>query len=243
MQFSFDDSKTNAPSKASCMVSVFDGITYDAGQKAKELFDSGLITSYEGESLDMSAETRAAALARIAELDDTEQMVLRRRPTRGWETERIILLDAADYKTRLSIEGIAAYHEEKDAEVTRILFRLREKIPGLGGATGDPRVDILGSLRMILELVDGSEASKGKLQILLDQIREKETGEVSVAAFTREFGLSRQGVTKHLRNLMAEGQIKDSSARKFKGEEVTRIRLRLEPSRASRGKPRKKASI
>jgi biotin operon repressor len=81
------------------------------------------------------------------------------------------------------------------------------------------------------------------LEIQIDRINEDATGEVTVAALMRKFELTRSGVTKHLRQLRDDGEIAESGARIFKGEELKKIRAKLSNApRLSRGKKRKTKS-
>jgi hypothetical protein len=81
------------------------------------------------------------------------------------------------------------------------------------------------------------------LEIQIDRINEEATGEVTTEALAREFDFaSKQGVSKHLREIAQNDPKFDSSARKFEGENLKRIRAKLSSApRSSRGKTKKTA--
>jgi hypothetical protein len=81
------------------------------------------------------------------------------------------------------------------------------------------------------------------LEVQIDRINEEATGEVTTEALAREFDFaSKQGVSKHLREIAQNDPKFDSSARKFEGENLKRIRAKLSSApRSSRGKTKKTA--
>lgn len=92
---------------------------------------------------------REAALKRLESLDEDEQEALKWRPSIGWETERLLLLEQCDFKMRRRIEATSAYQQEESHKLTVLLLRLRDT-GFFGVPEADPAINVPGSVRLIL---------------------------------------------------------------------------------------------
>jgi hypothetical protein len=192
--------------KAVKVASVFDGISYDVSEKAREMFEAGLLLTRLGEPRDLSDEARQKALARLGELDEEEKHCLLWAPTRDWEAERLLLLAEVDYKTRLNIEAMAAHHAEQQGIVNAVLFRLREVLK----VGDDPVANVPATLKVFLMELDKRLAELdeqsgfiSKLQISKDHQEMRNDGKIiekrkSVADIALDKGLASNTISGYL---------------------------------------------
>ena len=156
--------------------------------------------SREGESGELAPAKRAEALARLDSLNEVERDSLKWVAKTGWETERLLLLEKCDFKTRLAIEKVTAWHNGQSDKLHGLLFRLRDA--GFFSAPeADPVTNVPGSIEMI---VSDLEADKAHIEALRADL-DKENKTWSRDQLAARFEVSPNQITNYRREAREAG--------------------------------------
>jgi len=177
----------------------------------------------------MSEEYRSAALARIAEMSDEDKDKLVIKPRLGWENERILLCDEADYSIRNYGEVVATSNVIELERIKKGLLEMEKKLRFMGETRHHLDHNHVGFTAPAFEQL--RDEILGILQTTL--------GEITVADLAREFKCTEENITYHLRNFeKTKGNIR-GKAWKISQERADEFRAYLRAKkRKTRGAPK-----